>query len=207
MTIIDDLKWRYATKQFDASKVISDSDLETLKEAIRLTPTSYGLQPFKVKIITDEKIKNKLKEFSYNQNQITEASHIFIFCNYTKIDKTFIENYIKLMANTRSQNIDELKGYGDFMISQICNLSQADTQIWAAKQSYMGMTNLLTACANLKIDACPIEGFISEKYNEILSINTTDLKSVVVVAVGYRSDDDDSQFLNKVRLPHSDLFL
>lgn len=207
MRLIESLNWRYATKKFDSSKQVSIADIAVLKESIRLAATSYGLQPFKVMIVNDDSVKKKLKAESFNQPQISDCSHVFVFTNLTELKPSFIDNYIELCANERNLELEKLIGYRDFMKTTLGKLTESEIQNWACKQAYIGMTNLLLACAEMRIDACPIEGFNSEKYNEILGLNNKDLSACVVVAVGYRSNDDTSQYLKKVRLSEGEMFL
>ncbi len=206
MGLIESLNWRYATKKFDKSKIIKPEDLSLLKESIRLAATSYGLQPFKVAIIDNEFMKEKLRPATFGQTQITECSHVFVFAHLTKIEPEFIDNYIQLCAEERNLEISNLEGYSDFMKTKLGGLNESEINVWASKQSYIGMTNLLVACAELKIDACPIEGFEANEYNKLLSLNEKNLSASVVVAVGYRADDDANQHLKKVRLAMNDLF-
>ena len=207
MQLIESLNWRYATKKFDRSQKVKETDVEILKESIRLAATSYGLQPFKVAIIENDAIKSELKEVSFGQSQITDCSHLFVFTHLTQLQAAFIDNYIELCADERNLELDNLQGYSAFMKTTLGSLSESEIHNWASKQAYIGMTNLLTACADLRIDACPIEGFISEKYNEILDLEKKSLSACVVVAVGYRAKDDASQHLKKVRLSKEDLFI
>jgi len=207
MTLIDDLNWRYATKKFDPAKKLTSDELDFLKEAIRLTATSYGLQPFKVIIVEDDSLKAKLKPSSYGQNQITDASHLFVFCNLTKINTDLIDYYVKLSAETRNLDVESLSGYGNFMKSTIGELKPEALSNWTAKQAYIAMSNLLTACAELRIDSCPIEGFLKDEYNAILELNELGLEAAVAVSVGYRAEDDKAQFATKVRLSQTDLFI
>ena len=207
MQLIESLNWRYATKKFDRSQKVKETDVEILKESIRLAATSYGLQPFKVAIIENDAIKSELKEVSFGQSQITDCSHLFVFTHLTQLQAAFIDNYIELCADERNLELDNLQGYSAFMKTTLGSLSESEIHNWASKQAYIGMTNLLTACADLRIDACPIEGFISEKYNEILDLEKKSLSACVIVAVGYRAEDDASQHLNKLRLSKEDLFI
>lgn len=207
MRLIESLKWRYATKKFDNSKKVKVEDVEMLKEAIRLAATSYGLQPFKVAIVEDDSTKVDLRKESFDQAQITDCSHLFIFTHLTQVQAGFIENYIELCAQERDIEKEDLQGYSSFMKSTLGSLSEVEIRDWASKQAYIGMTNLLTACADLRIDACPIEGFVTEKYNKILGFDQQSLSACVVVAVGYRAEDDANQHLKKVRLPKEDLFI
>ena len=206
MTLIDNLEWRYATKSFDPNKKLNNEQLQFLKSAIRLAATSYGLQPFKVMIIEDDELKEKLRPLSYNQRQITEASHLFLFCSTTSINSEYIDHYIALSAKARGQNIDELSGYSSFMKTAFSGKTEAEILVWAANQSYIAMSNLLTACAELKLDSCPIEGFEKNEYDKLLNLSDMGLKSTVAVAVGYRSTEDKAQFVKKVRLADADLF-
>jgi nitroreductase len=206
MNIIDYYNWRYATKKFNPEKSLADSDLELVKEAIRLAPSSYGLQLFKVLIIKDEVIKEKLKAVSYNQSQISEASHLFVFCNYTKVFEQDIDLYIKTRSKIQQQPVNELQGYGEFLKNNLLKKNSAETSIWTTNQVYIALAHLMTACATLQIDSCPIEGFDIEKYNEILDLNDRHMNAAVVAAVGYRSTSDESQNDKKVRKSSGILF-
>lgn len=205
-TFIENQNWRYATKKFDSSKRISQSDLETLKEAIRLSASSYGLQPYKVLIIENKEIREQLKPFSWNQSQITEASHLFVFANYVDVESIHIDDYIKNIATTRNLNVEDLKPFSDLMKTNLINLPQELKNTWTSKQTYLAMGNLLNAAAELKIDATPMEGFDPAKYNEILGLEKLGLNASLVVPVGYRHEEDYAQHLIKVRKSKEDLF-
>ena len=206
MKIIENLEWRYATKAFDDTKKIEEKDLEILTESIRLSPSSYGLQLFKVLVITDQETKEKLKPASWNQQQITQCSHLFVLCNYTKVEDNDIDKYLELKADKSGMNVADLSGYGDFMKGKIGSLDQATQSTWTAKQTYIALGNLLTAAAELKIDACPMEGFDANVYNEILDLDKQNLNAAVVVATGYRSNEDATHNAPKVRKSKNDLF-
>jgi len=206
MNLINNLKWRYATKQFDSTKKISDKDLEILKEAIQLSVSSYGLQLYKVLIVENKKLREKLKPASWNQSQITDASHLVIFCNYTKVVEKNIDDYIHLIASTQNLNSENLKGYGDFMKEKVFEMPENIRENWTSKQTYLALGNLLIACAELKIDACPMEGFEVEKYNEILELKNKGLSASVIATIGYRAQEDETYKRAKVRKPISELF-
>ncbi|NAS29649.1 NAD(P)H-dependent oxidoreductase [Flavobacteriaceae bacterium R38] len=203
---IESLQWRYATKKFDASKKISEEDLNALKEVIRLSASSYGLQPYKVLIIENDDIRKQLQPVSWGQSQIVDASHLIIFCNEINVNDDLIDNYLENVSNTRGVAIEELKDYGDFMKSKITPLTSDAKINWAAKQTYIALGNLLSAAAQLKIDTCPIEGFEPDKYDEILGLKEQGLKSTVAAAIGYRSSEDKTQFFAKVRKSTQELF-
>ncbi|WP_430400809.1 NAD(P)H-dependent oxidoreductase [Flavobacterium sp.] len=205
-TFINNQNWRYATKKFDTTKKISNENLETLKEAIRLSTSSYGLQPYKVLIIENPEIRAKLQPVSWGQAQITEASHLFVFANIIDIQENHIDEYISNIANTRALKLEDLKGYADFMKSKIISLDTDIKSVWTSKQTYLALANLMNAAAELKIDVTPMEGFEPEKYNEILGLNELGLNASLVATVGYRHDEDQTQFFTKVRKSNSELF-
>lgn len=205
-TFIENQNWRYATKKFNSEKKISNSDLEILKEAIQLSSSSYGLQPYKVLIIENEEIRKQLQPASWGQSQITEASHLFVFASVTNVDAVYITRYAENMAKTRNIPFDSVKGYADFMIGNITTLTPEKQIIWAQKQAYLALGNLLNAAAELKIDVTPMEGFLPEQYNEILGLKEKGLHATLVATIGYRHDEDDTQHYAKVRKPITELF-
>lgn len=206
MKLIEGLNWRYATKKFDSTKKVSSEDLETLKEAVRLSASSYGLQLYKVLVIEDLETRKKLLEASYGQAQITDSSHLIVFCNYTQVNERHIDEYTNLIASTRQIPVENLKQYGDYMKGATGNFNEEQKQVWTSKQTYIALGNLLAAAAELKIDACPMEGFDAKQYNEILGLNEQNLNTAVVATIGYRSQDDQSQGLAKVRKSKENLF-
>ena len=206
MNVIDHYKWRYATKKFDTKKKISNSNIELIKESISLAPTSYGLQLFKVIIVEKKEIKDDLKKASFNQSQISDASHIFVFCNITKIVENDIDTYIKNKAAIQNKTISEISGYGDFLKDTLLKKEHNKISTWTANQVYIALSHLMTFCPSLGIDSCPIEGFEASKYNEILKLNNRNLNSTVVAAVGYRSNKDSYQYEKKIRKSNDELF-
>ena len=204
---IENQNWRYATKKFDATKKIASEELEILKEAIRLSTSSYGLQPYKVFIIEDQAIREQLKPASWNQSQITEASQLIVFANYSNLDESTIDNYITRISNTREIPAENLQGYGDFMKSKILGLTPEQQAIWTSKQTYLALGNLINAAAELKIDVTPMEGFEPEKYNAILKLNELNLNAALVATIGYRHEEDTNQHVKKVRKSKEELFI
>lgn len=205
--IIEALEWRYATKEFDTEKKLSDEQLKTLKTAINLTATSMGMQPFKVMIISDKEIKDKLFPVSYNQPQITTASHLFLFCAIEKIDSQYAEEYINLVAKVRNQPIELLDSFSQMVNGFVDNFDDSAKLNWASKQAYIAIGNLLTTCALEEIDACPMEGFLNDKYSEILGLDKLGLKPLALVATGFRNETDKYAKLKKVRKAEEDLFI
>ncbi|WP_445717457.1 NAD(P)H-dependent oxidoreductase [Flavobacterium sp.] len=205
-TFIENQNWRYATKKFDATKKISDKDLETLKEAIRLSSSSYGLQLYKVFIIENPELRAKLQPVSWGQSQIVDASHLLVFANIVDVQEHHIDEYVQNIAATRGLSIEDLKGYSDFMKSKIVPLSVEQKSNWTAKQTYLALGNLINAAAELKIDVTPMEGFEPEKYNEILGLNELGLNASLVAPIGYRHEEDATQHYAKVRKSTKELF-
>jgi nitroreductase len=206
-TFLENQNWRYATKKFDATKKISTENLNTLKEAIRLSSSSFGLQLYQVIIVENPEIRAKLLAASWGQSQITDASQVVVFANYTKIDNEDIDAYLNNVASTRSLPIEAITGYGDYMKGAINPKSNEDKNIWNQKQTYLALGNLLNAAAELKIDACPMEGFDAKQYNEILGLDKLNLNAAVVATIGYRSQEDETQHYKKVRKSNEDLFI
>lgn len=203
---IEDLQWRYATKKFDASKKVSEKDLETLLEAVQLTASSYGLQPYHVFVITDIALRKKLQPVSWGQTQIVDSTYLIVLANKSEVDAEWIDAYLKNVSETRSIPLEALSEYREMMHGNLLNLSTAEKSKWSAKQTYIALGNLLSAAASLKIDTTPMEGFDSGAYNELLGLTEKGLNACVVAAIGYRSDDDLSQNYAKVRQSKKELF-
>lgn len=203
--IIDDLNWRYATDKFDPSKKISQDDLDTLLEVIRLAPSSYGLQPLKVLVVDNPVIRKELRERSWNQSQITDASHLLILCSQTSIREKDIDDMITNTAITRELEHSSLSRYSDFLKRTIGKIEDDHMREWNMRQAYIALGHLLHACAQLKIDSTPMEGFDAKAYERILGLEEKHLKAAVVCAIGYRSEDDEQQHLPKVRKSKSEL--
>ncbi|MGO4770234.1 NAD(P)H-dependent oxidoreductase [Flavobacterium sp. W22_SRS_FK3] len=206
-TLLDNLNWRYATKKYDATKKISAADLNTIKEAVRLSASSYGLQLYKVIIVENPEIRKKLKEAAYGQTQITDASQIFVFASQTTVDDSHIDGYIQNISKIRNVPAEALSGFGDYMKGAITPMSDDTKKIWTAKQTYIALGNLLSAAAELKIDATPMEGFNPAAFNEILGLDKLGLTASVIAAVGYRHTEDDTQHYLKVRKSQEELFI
>jgi nitroreductase len=204
---IKNANWRYATKKFDATKKVSDADLQTLKEAIRLSASSYGLQPYQVILVENPELRAQLQPAAWGQAQIVDASHVLVFANVTNIGDAEIDAYLNNMAETRGLPLDALQGYGDFMKSKISTLPVEQRNIWTSKQTYIALGNLLSAAAELNIDVTPMEGFEPEKVNEILGLNERGLNASLIAPIGYRHAEDATQSYAKVRKSEQELFI
>lgn len=204
---IENAKWRYATKKFDSNKKISENDLEFLKEAIQLSSSSYGLQPYKIIIVENPELRAQLQPVSWGQSQIVDASHLLVFANEVNVGDTQIDAYFNNLTQTRNIPLEAVQGYVDFMKSNINALPEAKRNTWTSKQTYLALGNLLAAAAEIKIDVTPMEGFVPEQYNEILGLDKLGLNASLVATIGYRHDEDETQHYTKVRKPISDLFI
>lgn len=206
MNLLDKLNWRYATKTFETNKKVDKQDIEFIKEAIRLSVSSYGLQLYKIIIIENREIRQELRKASWDQSQITDASHLFLFCNYTNSYDRHVDDYIHRIAQAGESDIKTLEQYGTSIKESIKKMSVTERNSWSEKQTYIAMSNLLVACAELKIDACPMEGFDKHAYNQILGLDEMDLNVSVIAAVGYRSQKDATQYRRKVRKTKEELY-
>jgi len=204
--MIDSLNWRYATKKFDKNKQVSAENIQLLKEAVRLTASSYGLQPYKVLEIKNPEIREQLKTASFGQPQVTDASTLFVFCANDDLTDAHIDAYLELSAKTQQIDVAGLKGYGDFMKGVFGSRTTAQKHEWSARQVYIALGNLLTTAASMQIDVSPMEGFDPKQYDEILGMKGSGYSTVVIAAIGYRSSDDEAQHKAKVRKPMDELF-
>lgn len=198
------LQWRYAVKKFDASKKLSEAKLTVLKQAFNLTATSYGLQPLKLVVVSNQDLKNSLVKSSYGQQQVADASHVLVLCIETKIDETYINNYFNLVKQLRNTPESITDPFKQSLLKTFAQKNTADVKKWASNQAYLALGNLLTVCAVEQIDACPMEGFVPDAYNEMLNLKEKGLEAILVLPVGYRANDDLFSTLVKVRKPIED---
>lgn len=201
MSILIAMRNRYATKKFNAEKNISEEDLETIFEAINLSPTSYGLQLFKVLHVKNSETRKALQPTAWNQSQITDASDLLVFAARTEFNAADIDRYIKRVASVRNIDVEGLKGYGDFMKTKLAEKGGKNFQEWTSRQPYIALGNAMTVAASLGIDSCPMEGFEPEKTGEVLGMEGSGYAPVVILALGYRSQEDTTQHAAKVRKP------
>jgi nitroreductase len=204
---ITKMNWRYATKKFDTAQKLSAQQAEALQESLRLSPSSFGLQPWKFVVIEKQELKEKLREHSYNQPQITDCSHLFVLCHLKEANETTVQKYIEGIAQTRNVSIESLNSMKQMVLGSIGKRDEKENKQWMKNQTYIALGTLLTACAVNKIDACPIGGFEKEKYDEILELEKEGVESSVVCAVGFRSEEDKYSLAKKVRFPKEELFI
>jgi len=203
---IENLNWRYATKQFDSNKKISKEELDFLLEAIQLSASSYGLQPYEVIVVDNPEVQEKLKAAAWNQPQLTDASHVLVFANMKSVDEKYVDTYMSNIAKIRDIKVEDLIGFKDMIKNTILQLNDEDQAQWAAKQAYIALGNLLSAAANFKIDVCPMEGFNAADFDEILGLKDKNITAAAIATIGFRSSEDQTQHAAKVRKSKEDLF-
>ncbi len=193
------MQWRYATKKFDKNKKLSTEKLSTLKKAFSLTATSFGLQTIKLLVVNDESTRTSLLAHSFNQKQVLEASHLLIICIQDDILTDDVVDYYKNIKAVRKTPETILKPYEEGLINMMQKMSVEERQQWSKNQAYISLGNLMTICAIENIDSCPMEGFLPKKFDEVLELGKIGLKSVLLLPVGYRADDDVFSTFKKVR--------
>lgn len=198
---IQSLKWRYACKKFDDTKLVPDDKIEVLSEAFNLTATSFGLQPIKMIVLQDKKLQKELTKHSFDQQQVNTASHVLVICIQDYFTQEDIDDYFDLEKEIRGTSEEILGKYRKQLKDIFANKSTIAKQKSAINQAYIALGNLMTVCALEKIDSCPMEGFNAQKFDEILELKNQNLKSVLVLPVGYRAEDDFMSTLKKVRKP------
>ena len=201
MSLTSALRWRYATKKFDPDRVLTEPLIEALLESANLSATSYGLQPFQFIVLRDSRLQEQLVASSYGQRQVADASHVIIIATRTDIDEDFIRDYIELRESGLELPSGALQQYGDRMVGSIVTMTEAGRLNWAVKQSYIALGTLLAACATLEVDSCPMEGFVPSQYDALLELSSRNLTATLVLPIGYRAADDETQHQPKIRRP------
>ena len=207
-TLIARLNWRYATKSFNPGKKIAAADWSSLEDALVLSPSSYGMQPYRFLVITDPALRETLVPASWNQRQPAECSHYVVFAVRTANSVSDVDEYMARIAEVRGGTADALGGFKKMLVADVVDGDRGKAAAeWAARQAYIALGNFMTAAALLGIDTCPMEGFIPARYDEILGLREKGLTAAVACAAGYRSDDDKYASLPKVRFPANKLIV
>jgi nitroreductase len=206
--LVERLDWRYAVKQFDPLRKIDASTWQSLEEALRLSPSSGGLQPWKFLVVTDPAVREKLVAASFGQMQVRDASHLVVFTAKKNFGAADVDAHIRNMAAMRNVSVESLEGLRGMLMGGIVNAKNpAAREAWAARQTYLALGVLVTAAAVLGIDAGPMEGFLPDQYDAILNLDQQGLTTTVICTLGYRSETDRYAGLAKVRFNHDDIFL
>lgn len=198
-SVLEALNWRYATKMFDASKKIPADTWSALEQSLVLAPSSFGLEPWKFFVVDDTAIRQKLLKASWDQSQVVDASHLVVLTIKTGLDETDVDRSMARTAEVRDVPLESLEGFSNMIKGFMKNVPDVDH--WSSRQVYIALSQLMTSAALLGIDACPMEGFEPEKYDEILGLPEKGYHAVVVCAVGYRSEEDKYAHRAKVRFP------
>jgi nitroreductase len=200
------LEWRYATKRFDNTKKIPVAVWDALEKALILTPTSYGLQPYKFIVLTDAKKRTELVPHSWNQTQVADCSHYVVFTSRTQMAEADVDRWIRRLAEVRGVTAESLSPYRGMMVSNIVHGERGKmAPEWARLQTYIALGNLMTCAAVIGVDACPMEGIVPKEYDRILNLANSGFATVVACALGYRSADDKYAKVPKARFTASDL--
>ena len=199
--LIESLQWRYATKEFDTEKKIPPGTWTAIEQSMVLTPSSFGLQPWKFITITCQTTKIDLLEQSWHQRQVTDCSHMVVLCARDGMNQQDIDDWLDQLAQTRGVSRESLESYAAMMSGFFSNMDNSMTLAWAKNQVYIALGQLMTSAAVMGIDACPMEGIVPAEYDRILGLEGTGFTTTVACAMGYRSEDDKYAELPKVRYP------
>lgn len=206
-SIIEDLNWRYATKKFDATKKVSEEDLEVIKESLRLTATSFGLQPLKFLIIKGDDIREQLRAASFGQEQLSGASHIIVICSYKDVSDTDVDSYMNTITEQRGTPPEALEQFAGYIKGWMQKMSLEQKSQWTTRQAYIALGHLLHTCASLRIDSTPMEGFDPTSYDDLLDLSSKNLEATLVCPIGYRHEEDETQHRKKVRKSSDEMFI
>ncbi len=206
MNVIEALNWRYAVRAF-APERIENRKIEQLLNAVRLSATSYGLQPYRIIRIDDIHVRRALLPFSMGQEKVVDCSHLIVLAAQTDIGDETVERYIQSVANTRGIAVDELAALAEHMKSVFDSMSLAQKREWAHQQVHIALGTLLTAAAMMQIDSCPMGGFDTAGYDQVLGLANHQLESSVICALGVRHPQDGNADLKKVRYAQSEMII
>lgn len=201
------LEWRYATKRFDKTKKIPGDVWDALEKALILTPTSYGLQPYKFIVMTGARMRSELVPHSWNQTQVVDCSHYVVFTARIKMEEVDVDRWVRRLAEVRGVTVDSLDAYRNMMTNNVVHGPRSKISYeWATRQVYIALGNLMTCAAVIGVDACPMEGIVPPEYDRVLNLEGSGYATVVACALGYRAADDKYAKVPKARFTDSDLF-
>ena len=200
--LIARLEWRYATKDFDPQQKISSKVWDKIEESLVLTPSSFGLQPWKFISVTDQSTKESLLEHSWHQRQVTDCSHMVVLCAKDNMPPADVDAWLDQLCKVRNVSRDTLEGYAGMMTGFFAKMSAEEISAWSKNQVYIALGQLMAAAAVIGVDACPMEGIVADEYNRLLGLEGSGFSTSVGCAMGYRSMDDKYAELPKVRYDH-----
>ncbi|MDB5384617.1 MAG: nitroreductase [Planctomycetaceae bacterium] len=205
--LLRQLNWRYATKKFDPARKISVDDWQALEQVLVLTPSSFGLQPWKFVVVTDPALRQQLVAHSWRQSQVTEASHLVVLAIKKDLGEPEIDRYLARIAEVRAVALESLAGFRKMLIGSLVPPKDFDINEWATRQAYIALGSFMTAAAVIGIDTCPMEGIDPAKYDQVLGLDTLGYATVVACPAGYRAHDDKYAAIPKVRFKTDDVIL
>jgi nitroreductase len=200
-TVMNALQWRYATKSFDAEKPLPDEVLEALIESLVLSPSSFGLQPWQFIVVTDPSLRAQLRANSWNQPQVTDASHFVVLTVRETLTEADIDESLHRLSEVRGSSPESLAPLRGMMVGFVSGMDDTERFVWNSRQAYIALGQLMTCAALLKVDSCPLEGISASAYDEILGLSGSGYRTVVACALGYRNPDDPYAAASKVRYP------
>ncbi|MDB4329354.1 NAD(P)H-dependent oxidoreductase [Flavobacteriaceae bacterium] len=205
--ILDALEWRYAVKKFDDKASLTEQQILEVKKVFNLSASSYGLQPYKMIVVQNPELKEKLVPASFGQQQISQSAAILVFAVRTDFGMDYIDQFFKDMSTKRQIPLENLEGYKNFIKGSFANKSEDEISSWATKQVYLTMGHMLASLAALQIDACPMEGLDPQAYDKILDLDAKQLKTIIAMPIGVRAPDDALATALKVRKDLSDIII
>lgn len=205
MSIIENLKWRYATQQFDTSKTLPAEQLNTILEAGNLAPTAYGLQPFAMVVVADQAKRDALVEHAYGQEHFAKNSALVILAARTDIDEAYITEYVERTARLRGMDVTMLDGFKGMMLGDMNGRGEAGRLAFAQLQAYIALGTMMAAASELHVDNHAMSGFNADAFDEVLGLKAHNLHATVALALGHRSADDAWQNYAKVRKDMKDI--
>lgn len=205
--LLNALNWRYATKSFDSSKSIPAEDINKILEAARLSASSYGMQPYRVVFIQNEDLKKKMLPISYNQQQVVEAPFSLLFCAKKQFSEQDVDDMLHWMAEGRSLTVDSFLPYKQRIMQKINTMTPERNFEWAARQCYIALGNVMTVIASMGYDSCPMEGIDAKAFDELFELEKLGLKSIFLLPVGYRNQNDSYIQKAKIRVPFNDFII
>jgi nitroreductase len=198
------LNWRYAVKKFDPARRIADQDWTALEQSLVLSPSSFGLQPWRFVVVQDQEIRSQLLPVSWNQRQVVDASHLVVLAARQNLNADDVQRFLQSTSDIRSVPVESLEGYRQMMLGFLSS-PQLDVNAWAERQVYLALGTFLTTAAMMGIDTCPMEGIVPAQYDTLLGLTGSGYRTSVAVAAGYRAADDKYASLPKVRFSASEL--
>ncbi|MGB0564456.1 MAG: NAD(P)H-dependent oxidoreductase [Spirulinaceae cyanobacterium] len=205
-TVLQQLNWRYAVKAFDPDRKIPADVWQALEESMVLAPSSFGLQPWKFFVVDDPELRQQLLPHSWGQKQVVDASHVVVFAIKTGVNADDVDRYIARMSEVQGTPVEKLEGFGNVVKGFLDNPPfPFDVDEWSTRQTYIALSQFMVAAAMMEIDTCPMEGFMPDKYDEVLGLKEQGYHAVVVCPAGYRSPEDKYADRPKVRFEKADL--